>query len=118
MNKLFINIKVDREERPDLDMIYQKAHQLLTQRPGGWPLTMFIDPEEQRPFFGGTYFPNEARYGMPAFTDLITRIATYFAKKPGAATSGRICPSGPESAIRQSAINRGAAAIRAAANRR
>ena len=78
MNKLFVNIKVDREERPDLDMIYQKAHQLLTQRPGGWPLTMFIDPEEQRPFFGGTYFPNEARYGMPAFTDLITRIATYF----------------------------------------
>ena len=78
MNKLFVNIKVDREERPDLDMIYQKAHQLLTQRPGGWPLTMFIDPQEQRPFFGGTYFPNEARYGMPAFTDLITRVATYF----------------------------------------
>jgi uncharacterized protein YyaL (SSP411 family) len=78
MNKLFVNIKVDREERPDLDMIYQKAHQLLTQRPGGWPLTMFIDPEEQRPFFGGTYFPNEARYGMPAFTDLITRVAAYF----------------------------------------
>jgi uncharacterized protein YyaL (SSP411 family) len=81
MNKLFINIKVDREERPDLDMIYQKAHQLLTQRPGGWPLTMFIDPEEQRPFFGGTYFPNEARYGMPAFTDLITRVADYFANE-------------------------------------
>ncbi len=78
MNKLFVNIKVDREERPDLDMIYQKAHQLLTQRPGGWPLTMFIDPEEQRPFFGGTYFPNKARYNMPAFTDLITRVAAYF----------------------------------------
>ncbi len=78
MNKLFVNIKVDREERPDLDMIYQKAHQLLTQRPGGWPLTMFIDPEEQRPFFGGTYFPDKARYNMPAFTDLITRVAAYF----------------------------------------
>ena len=62
MNKLFINIKVDREERPDIDRIYQTAHQLLTQRPGGWPLTMFIDPSDQRPFFGGTYFPNEARH--------------------------------------------------------
>jgi uncharacterized protein YyaL (SSP411 family) len=79
MNRLFINIKVDREERPDLDRIYQTAHQLLTQRPGGWPLTMFIDPEGQRPFFGGTYFPNEARYGMPSFSDLITRVADYYA---------------------------------------
>jgi hypothetical protein len=80
MNRLFINIKVDREERPDLDRIYQTAHQLLTQRPGGWPLTMFIDPEGQRPFFGGTYFPNEARYGMPSFSDLITRVAGYYAE--------------------------------------
>jgi uncharacterized protein YyaL (SSP411 family) len=80
MNKLFVNIKVDREERPDIDRIYQTAHQLLTQRPGGWPLTMFIDPDNQRPFFGGTYFPNEARYGMPSFTDLITRVAAYFAE--------------------------------------
>jgi len=78
MNKLYVNVKVDREERPDLDKIYQTAHQLLTQRPGGWPLTMFIDPEDQRPFFGGTYFPNEARHGMPSFTDLITRVAGYF----------------------------------------
>jgi uncharacterized protein len=80
MNRLFVNIKVDREERPDLDRIYQTAHQLLTQRPGGWPLTMFIDPEGQRPFFGGTYFPNEARYGMPSFSDLITRVASYYAE--------------------------------------
>ena len=80
MNRLFVNVKVDREERPDLDRIYQTAHQLLTQRPGGWPLTMFIDPESQRPFFGGTYFPNEARYGMPSFADLITRVATYYAE--------------------------------------
>jgi hypothetical protein len=80
MNRLFVNIKVDREERPDLDKIYQTAHQLLTQRPGGWPLTMFIDPEEQRPFFGGTYFPNEARYGMPSFSDLISRVANYYAE--------------------------------------
>jgi hypothetical protein len=80
MNRLFVNVKVDREERPDLDKIYQTAHQVLTQRPGGWPLTMFIDPEEQRPFFGGTYFPNEARYGMPSFSDLITRVASYYAE--------------------------------------
>jgi uncharacterized protein YyaL (SSP411 family) len=78
MNELFVNIKVDREERPDIDKIYQTAHQLLTQRPGGWPLTMFINPDDQRPFFGGTYFPNVARYGMPSFTDLIVRVADYF----------------------------------------
>ena len=78
MNEHFVNIKVDREERPDIDKIYQTAHQLLTQRAGGWPLTMFINPEDQRPFFGGTYFPNVARYGMPSFTDLIMRVADYF----------------------------------------
>ena len=78
MNEQFVNIKVDREERPDIDKIYQTAHQLLTQRAGGWPLTMFINPDDQRPFFGGTYFPNVARYGMPSFTDLITRVADYF----------------------------------------
>jgi len=79
MNRLFVNIKVDREERPDLDKIYQLAHQLLTQRPGGWPLTMFINPADQRPFFGGTYFPKDARYGMPAFGDLLQRVAEYYA---------------------------------------
>jgi uncharacterized protein YyaL (SSP411 family) len=78
MNELFVNVKVDREERPDIDKIYQTAHQLLTQRAGGWPLTMFINPEDQRPFFGGTYFPNVARHGMPSFTDLIVRVAEYF----------------------------------------
>ena len=54
MNELFVNIKVDREERPDLDKIYQLAHQLLTQRPGGWPLTMFLTPNTHEPFFAGT----------------------------------------------------------------
>jgi len=78
MNDLFVNIKVDREERPDLDQIYQTAHRVITQRSGGWPLTMFIDPEDQRPFFGGTYFPDEARHGMPPFRDLMTRVAEYF----------------------------------------
>ena len=56
MNDLYVNIKVDREERPDLDQIYQAAHAVLTRRSGGWPLTMFLTPE-QEPFFGGTYFP-------------------------------------------------------------
>jgi uncharacterized protein YyaL (SSP411 family) len=80
MNELFVNIKVDREERPDVDKIYQTAHQLLTQRGGGWPLTMFLSPEDQRPFFGGTYFPNEARYGMPSFGDLLKKVSSYYAE--------------------------------------
>src|SRR5690606_21679330 len=80
MTRLFVNSKADREERPDIDRIYQMAHQLLTQRPGGWPLTMFIDADGQRPFFGGTYFPDEARYGMPSFRDLLTRVAAYYAE--------------------------------------
>ena len=78
MNRLFVNIKVDREERPDLDRIYQVAQQLLTQRSGGWPLTMFLAPEDQQPFFGGTYFPKQARQGMPAFADILARVADYF----------------------------------------
>ncbi|MGB5247765.1 MAG: thioredoxin domain-containing protein [Woeseia sp.] len=81
MNERYVNIKVDREERPDVDRIYQLAQQLLTQRPGGWPLTMFLDPTDQRPFFGGTYFPNEARYGMPAFRDILTRVAEYYTEQ-------------------------------------
>src|SRR3972149_975491 len=80
MNKLFINIKVDREERPDLDKIYQMAHQLITHRGGGWPLTMFLMPGTLIPFFGGTYFPLVPRYGMPAFKDLIQRVDEYFHK--------------------------------------
>jgi uncharacterized protein len=78
MNDLFINIKVDREERPDLDKIYQMAHHLITQRTGGWPLTLFLSPEDQYPFFGGTYFPPQPRYGMPAFTDLLKKVAAFY----------------------------------------
>lgn len=74
MNTHFINIKVDREERPDIDQIYQSAHYALNHRSGGWPLTMFLTPE-QKPFFGGTYFPKEARYGMPGFLQLLPKIA-------------------------------------------
>src|SRR5919197_4514184 len=78
MNERFINIKVDREERPDVDKIYQIAQQMLTQRSGGWPLTMFLTYDDHRPFFGGTYFPKEARHGLPAFTDLLRRVSEYY----------------------------------------
>ena len=77
MNRLFVNIKVDREERPDLDHIYQTAHQMLTGRAGGWPLTMFLAPDGT-PFFGGTYFPKTPRYGLPGFTDLCIRVEAVF----------------------------------------
>jgi len=82
MNRLFVNVKVDREERPDLDQIYQAAHQMLAQRTGGWPLTMFLDPDGA-PFFGGTYFPRESRYGLPGFPDLCERVAAIYREKRG-----------------------------------
>ena len=78
MNELFVNIKVDREERPDLDRIYQTAHSLLAQRPGGWPLTLVLTPGDQVPFFAGTYFPREPRHGLPAFADLLRRVAAVY----------------------------------------
>ncbi len=78
MNRLFVNVKVDREERPDLDKVYQLAHQVLTQRAGGWPLTMFLAADDLVPFFGGTYFPKDARYGMPAFAELLERVAAFY----------------------------------------
>jgi uncharacterized protein YyaL (SSP411 family) len=77
MNAGFVNVKVDREERPDLDQIYQAAHQMLTGRQGGWPLTLFLTPDGT-PFYGGTYFPKTARYGLPAFPDLLERVDTVF----------------------------------------
>ena len=80
MNRLFVNVKVDREERPDLDQIYQSAHQMLAQRPGGWPLTMFLSPDGT-PFFGGTYFPKAARFGLPGFPELCERIAAIWRDK-------------------------------------
>ncbi len=77
MNAHFINIKVDREERPDIDQIYQTAHSMLSQRGGGWPLTVFLTPN-QEPYFTGTYFPKTARYQLPSFGDLIPRVAQYY----------------------------------------
>ena len=82
MNRLFVNIKVDREERPDLDQIYQTAHQLLTQRGGGWPLTVFLTPD-QTPFFAGTYFPKTPRYQLPGFIDLMENVARAWHERRG-----------------------------------
>jgi uncharacterized protein YyaL (SSP411 family) len=81
MNRLFVNIKVDREERPDLDKIYQTAHQILANRPGGWPLTLFLTPHDQQPFFAGTYFPNEPRHGLPAFSHLLEGVEAAYRDK-------------------------------------
>ena len=77
MNDLFVNIKVDREERPDVDAIYQKAL-AATGEQGGWPLTMFTTPDG-KPFFGGTYFPPDARYGRPGFPDVLRHISKVYA---------------------------------------
>lgn len=72
MNRLYVNIKVDREERPDLDTVYMKAVQALTGR-GGWPMTVFLTPDG-RPFYGGTYYPPERRHGMPAFHEILEAV--------------------------------------------
>ena len=80
MNRLFINVKVDREERPDLDKIYQSAQHLLTRRTGGWPLTMFLDHEDRIPFFGGTYFPRPSRFGLPSFREVLESVGRFYAE--------------------------------------
>jgi uncharacterized protein YyaL (SSP411 family) len=78
MNDLFVTVKVDREERPDLDKIYQLAHQLSTGQAGGWPLTVFLTPDDHVPFYTGTYFPKDRRYGMPAFREVLEAVANYY----------------------------------------
>ncbi|HML15262.1 MAG TPA: thioredoxin domain-containing protein [Xanthobacteraceae bacterium] len=80
MNDLFVNIKVDREERPDIDQIYMSALHLIGEQ-GGWPLTMFLTPAGE-PVWGGTYFPKAARYGRPAFTDVLREVARLFREEP------------------------------------
>jgi uncharacterized protein YyaL (SSP411 family) len=79
MNANFVNIKVDREERPDLDHIYQTAHQLLAKRGGGWPLTIFLTSKGV-PFAAGTYFPKSGRYGLPGFTEVLSRIHAFYSE--------------------------------------
>ncbi|MGE5302152.1 MAG: thioredoxin domain-containing protein [Alphaproteobacteria bacterium] len=80
MNDLFVNIKVDREERPDLDEIYMNAVQMLTGR-GGWPMTVFLTPDG-KPFYGGTYFPPEDRHGMPGFPKILVAVANAYRDRP------------------------------------
>ncbi|WP_428032167.1 thioredoxin domain-containing protein [Ancylobacter sp.] len=87
MNELFVNIKVDREERPEVDQIYMAALQQLGVQ-GGWPMTMFLD-HEGAPFWGGTYFPKEARYGQPAFTDVLKTMAGAYASSDPRITQNR-----------------------------
>ena len=79
MNEKFINIKVDREERPDLDNVFQKSLAILTGTPGGWPLSMFLD-ENGVPFSGGTYFPPQEMYGKPSFVNILKQVSDFYTK--------------------------------------
>ena len=79
MNKYFVNIKVDREERPDLDFVFQSSFQLFNQSGGGWPLTMFLD-ENGVPFMGGTYFPKESKNGLPSFKEVLQKVYEAYQK--------------------------------------
>jgi len=87
MNELFVNIKVDREERPDIDEIYMNALHMLGEQ-GGWPLTMFLAPDGG-PVWGGTYFPNKSRYGRPAFVDVLREVARVFHEEPAKVDNNR-----------------------------
>jgi uncharacterized protein YyaL (SSP411 family) len=107
MNRLFVNIKVDREERPDIDQIYQTAHHMLTRRSGGWPLTMFLTPD-QKPFFGGTYFPKAPRYNLPGFGELLEKVAQAYREQGEAIAAqndelvsllGRTVPEAPPASL-------------------
>jgi uncharacterized protein YyaL (SSP411 family) len=88
MNELFVNIKVDREERPDIDSIYMSALHLLGQQ-GGWPLTMFLTPDGE-PFWGGTYFPPEPRWGRPGFADILRRVSQVWREERGTVDQNRL----------------------------
>src|SRR5215475_3672086 len=101
MNELFVNIKVDREERPDVDAIYMQALQALGEH-GGWPLTMFCTPSGE-PFWGGTYFPYPARYGRPSFLDVLRGVAQAWRDKPQDVETNR---KGLLQALRQKARNK------------
>ena len=80
MNKYFINIKVDREERPDLDFVFQSSFQLFNQTGGGWPLTMFLD-ENGVPFMGGTYFPKNSQNSLPSFKEVLQKVHDAYAEQ-------------------------------------
>jgi uncharacterized protein YyaL (SSP411 family) len=98
MNESFVCVKVDREERPDVDALYMEAVQGMTGH-GGWPLNVFLTPE-QLPFYGGTYFPPEPRHGMPAWTQVLQAIGEAWDERreeirAGARAFARGCPAAP-----------------------
>ncbi len=107
MNDLFINIKVDREERPDIDAIYQHALALLGQQ-GGWPLTMFLNSAGE-PFWGGTYFPPTSRYGRPGFPDVLRTIHEYWTDRPDDVTKNVTALRGALSEMAQTRTGGGVA---------
>ena len=114
MNELFVNIKVDREERPDIDQIYMAALHATGQQ-GGWPLTMLLTPKGE-PIGGGTYFPKTARYGRPAFVDLLRDVARVYHANPAAIASNAALitaqlsapQSGPDIALDRALLDRAA----------
>ena len=111
MNEHFVNVKVDREERPDVDQIYQTAHALMTRRSGGWPLTVFMTPQGD-PFFAGTYFPKDGRHGLPGLRELLPHVARVYREKGDviAAQGGELrralASLEPDAAIRRAARRR------------
>lgn len=78
LNQHFIAIKVDREQRPDIDSVYLLSHQLLTGQSGGWPLNLFLDPKDQLPFYSGTYFPLIPKHGLPSFLDVLKQVFQFY----------------------------------------
>jgi uncharacterized protein len=117
MNELFVNIKVDREERPDIDQIYMSALHLMGEH-GGWPLTMFLTPKGEQ-FWGGTYFPKISRFGKPAFVDVLANVARIFRDDPKAIEQNRsaLMARLAESARPQSRVVIGRAELDGAAQR-
>jgi len=123
MNRLFVNIKVDREERPDVDSVYMTAVQSMTGR-GGWPMTVFLTPDG-RPFYGGTYFPKDDRHGLPGFTRLLEAIDDAWRERrdelvgqagrlaTALARSGELPGAGDGSALTAAVLDRGAAQLAA-----
>ncbi|MDQ1488108.1 MAG: uncharacterized protein QOJ23_622, partial [Actinomycetota bacterium] len=123
MNRLFVNVKVDREERPDVDSVYMTAVQSMTGR-GGWPMTVFLTPDGQ-PFYGGTYFPKEDRHGLPGFTKLLEAIDDAWRERrdelltqagrlaAALARSGELPGAGDDTGLGVEVLDRGAAQLAA-----
>jgi uncharacterized protein YyaL (SSP411 family) len=128
MNRLFVNIKVDREERPDVDSVYMTAVQSMTGR-GGWPMTVFLTPDGQ-PFYGGTYFPKDDRHGLPGFTRLLEAVDDAWRERrdellgqagrlaAALARSGELPGAGDASALSVAVLDRAAAQLDAQFDRR